>query len=142
MDSSLNTSESSNEKEPVYRWNGTPASTEQPPMEWPTSSRLTDEDTERNLVSEDGLLSIAKWLKLQRAPGDENIPNVALTAAVKAFPSFFKRKFQHYITSFTAQTNGRVPKEAKGDPWLTLGIGLSVIQHWRVDDRFYRNIMI
>lgn len=71
----------------------------QPPMEWPTATGLTDEDTARDAVTEDELVSIAKSLNPQRAPGDDNIPNVALIAAMTAFPRVFMRTFQHYIDS-------------------------------------------
>lgn len=93
---------------------------------WPPApySEGGDSSSEGFRVSNDELLAAAKRLKGKKAPGPDGIPNVALKAAVKAFPDMFRTVLQrcleegHFPDRWKIQKLVLLPKPGKppGDP--------------------------
>jgi len=70
-------------------------------------------------VSNEELLAIAKGLKAKKAPGPDGIPNVALKAAIHAFPDMFRTVLQkcldegHFPDRWKIQKLVLLPKPGK-----------------------------
>lgn len=77
-----------------------------------------------NRVSNEELLTIAKGLKVKKAPGPDGIPNMALKAAIEAFPDMFRITIQKCLVDsyfpdiWKIQKLVLLPKPGKppGDP--------------------------
>lgn len=64
------------------------------PTNWPPTPYADEEDGVESQITNEELVAVAKGLKLNKAPGPDGIPNVALKAAILAFPDLFRVALQ------------------------------------------------
>jgi hypothetical protein len=96
------------------------------PTTWPATqyTDVEEEIGEDILVSREELQAVAKGLKTKKAPGPDGIPNVALKAAIQAFPDIFRTVIQKCLNEgcfpdrWKIQKLVLLPKPGKppGDP--------------------------
>ncbi|XP_053698811.1 uncharacterized protein LOC128745760 [Sabethes cyaneus] len=81
---------------------------EHEPTSWPPTPyrALEDENADERRISNDELVTIAKDLKMKKAPGPHGIPNAVLKEAIHAFPDMFNTVMQNCLND-TFRTSGK-----------------------------------